>query len=112
MNAAVHLASNVGVQPACAALGIVRASFDRQRPALLLHLSGFEGFDDAFGGHLAESGRARCAGFARVIVTEGTTLFVDGIPGGVGDGEGERGESEEEEDASEQSGKPPQDDSR
>jgi putative transposase len=34
MNAAVHLASDVGVQPACAALGVVRASFYRQRPVL------------------------------------------------------------------------------
>jgi len=34
MNAAVHLASNVGVQPACEALGVDRASFYRQRPIL------------------------------------------------------------------------------
>ena len=34
MNAAVQLASAVGVQPACAALGVARASFYRQRPVL------------------------------------------------------------------------------
>jgi putative transposase len=34
MNAAVDLASEVGVQPACKALGVVRASFYRQRPVL------------------------------------------------------------------------------
>ena len=34
MNAAVRLASIVGVQPACDALGVVRASFYRQRPFL------------------------------------------------------------------------------
>ena len=34
MNAAVHLASDVGIQSACAALGLVRASFYRQRPIL------------------------------------------------------------------------------
>src|SRR5271168_806847 len=34
MSAAVHLASDVGVQPACEALGLVRASFYRQRPVL------------------------------------------------------------------------------
>ena len=34
MNAALHLASTVGVQSACEALGLVRASFYRQRPVL------------------------------------------------------------------------------
>lgn len=34
MNAAVGLASDVGVQPACEALGVDRASFYRQRPIL------------------------------------------------------------------------------
>ncbi|HZM08592.1 MAG TPA: IS3 family transposase [Candidatus Limnocylindrales bacterium] len=34
MNAALHLASTVGVQSACEALGLVRASFYRQRPLL------------------------------------------------------------------------------
>jgi len=34
MNAAVHLASTVGVQAACDALGVVRASFYRHRPVL------------------------------------------------------------------------------
>lgn len=34
MNATVCLAADVGVQPACAALGVVRASFYRQRPVL------------------------------------------------------------------------------
>ena len=34
MNAAVRLASDVGVQPACEALGVDRASFYRHRPIL------------------------------------------------------------------------------
>ena len=34
MNATVHLASDVGVLPACAALGVDRASFYRHRPIL------------------------------------------------------------------------------
>ncbi len=34
MNAAVHLASDVGVQPACKALAVDRASFYRHRPML------------------------------------------------------------------------------
>jgi putative transposase len=34
MNAAVHLASDVGVQPACEALAVNRASFYRHRPVL------------------------------------------------------------------------------
>ena len=34
MNAAVHLASDVGVQPACKALAVDRASFYRHRPIL------------------------------------------------------------------------------
>jgi len=34
MNAAVSLSSSVGIQPACAHLGVARASFYRQRPLL------------------------------------------------------------------------------